>query len=391
MKLIWITPESPFPANTGGRIGIWKRLLYLSKRNDIYLYSIIDKPDEMQYKNDILKVCKEVRMYPRYTFFKIKTACFFYPYPAISRWNRDMQRDIHLKCEKLKPDFVVVDFPQMYGVLDEEVRNKYKIVLNQHNIESETLLEIGKTTQNIFKRLIYQFVGKQMEKYEHNIYLNRDVCLYTFVSIHDKEKFEKKYNIHNTYLIPVGTEIEKYPLLVNSSSAMFVGKMSYLPNELGAKWLLNSIWDAVSKECKNAKLYLVGKDSDTVLIKEAAAFDNVIVTGEVDSIDEYYKKCNVVLIPIFSGGGVKVKLLEAMGHGKLVVSTTKGLEGTDFKPMIHILTADNEEQFIKLCIAALNSPENFERIRKNSYEKVIREYSWEIIINDFEKKLFELK
>ena len=57
---------------------------------------------------------------------------------------------------------------------------------------------------------------------------------------------------------------------------------------------------------------------------------NIVVTGTVDSIEDYYEHTDIVVIPLTHGGGVKVKVLEALGHGKLVVSTIKGIEGTTF-------------------------------------------------------------
>ena len=315
MKLIWIAPECPFPANTGGRIVTWKRLLYLSERNDIYLYTIIDESCENQYKTEILKVCREVQMYSRRSFYAIFWKCFFNPYPAVSRWNNDMRKDITQKCRDIRPDLVVVDFPQMYGVLDVEVIENYTIVLNQHNIEYEALKDVGRAHSQIIKRAVYGGVAKQMEWYEERIYAVNKIALYSFVSISDKKKFEQKNRLYNTCLAPVGAEIGEYPPTVMSRCAVFAAKMSYPANEAGAKWLVDKVWPVVSKACEKAELYLVGKEPSEELKKAAAKFSNVTVTGKVDFVDKYYEECNVVLVPIFNGGGVKVKLLEALGHG----------------------------------------------------------------------------
>ncbi len=390
MDIIWITDECPYPANTGGRVGVWKRIEYMSYRNNIYLFTIIDDADEKKYIDSIRKWCKDVYMYERNSKIKILFQLFRYPYPAVSRWNKNMKEDIEKLSESLNPDYILVDGPHMMGVLSNKVINNQQVVLNQHNIEHLSLKSIGIDTYNPIKKILYTITSYKMEKYEKKVY-NDKIILYTFVSSTDKKYFEQKYNKKNTLLVPVGAELN-FDLIYNNRHIMiFVAKMSYQSNEDGAIWLLNNVWEKVLEKVPDANLYLVGKNPSEKLRSLAKEHKGVIVTGTVDDLEKYYAKTNLVVVPIFSGGGVKVKLLEALGYGKIVVTTKKGIEGTKFKNKKHLIATENSNVFAKECISIMNNPKKYEVMQKNVIQLMTEEYSWKSIINAFEYKLALIK
>ncbi|WP_373132813.1 hypothetical protein [Bacteroides ovatus] len=125
MKVIWVSPECPYPANTGGRIGIMKRLEYFSKDNEIYFFCVIDNDNEYKYSSILSKYCKKVHFYKRNkgtALFKLIKG----PFVCVSRWITTMKDDINVCFEKETIDWVIVDFPQMLG----NISKKYLILIN---------------------------------------------------------------------------------------------------------------------------------------------------------------------------------------------------------------------------------------------------------------------
>lgn len=391
MNIIWIMPECPYPANTGGRIVEWNRLKYLSQNNDIYLFLIVDNESEVKNKEYLLKYCKCVKIYVRQKRkLKILIKSIIYPFPAVSRWDDSMKKDISECYEKNNIELVIVEFSQMLGVLPQNVKNKAKIVLNQHNIEFMSMKSIANHTDNKIKRLIYKVVANQLRIYENIMYKNINILLYTFVSNEDKNFFEEKYNKNNTMLVPIGSEIKQIEEFKESHNLVFIAKMSYQPNETGALWFLNNVWNKVKNNVPDAQLFLVGKDPSVKLINFMKKDESIHVTGTVDDIEQYYDIGNVVIVPLLSGGGVKVKVLEALGHGKIVITTDKGIEGTCFKKDIHVLLANNSDDFGNFCIEALKNPYKYMNIVNNSNVIMREKYSWDGILSKFENKLNEL-
>ena len=391
MKMIWITPECPYPANTGGRVGMWKRISHLAYRNEIYLYTIVDAESEKQYAYEIKKYCTEVKFYSRRSIFSSLLACIRLPYPAVSRWNSQLTEDLRIDFRKINPDWIIIDFPQMIGALPENILRSQRLVLNQHNIEFLSLRSLGNGLGG-WKRKIYELISKQMEHYESSIYQKIKISLFTFVSSSDKRYFENRFGKHNTFLVPVGSEICECKIKANCHNLIFVAKMSYPANEEGAIWLVNYIMPQILEKVPDAHLYLVGKEPRETLINVCKDKKYVELTGTVDDLKPYYEKCNLAVVPIMTGGGVNVKLLEALGQDKLVVTTSKGIEGTDFKNNIHLKVADNPNDFACDCIDILLNPtsnENMQR-RQRARDIMINKYSWDGICNSFENKLKQL-
>ena len=88
---------------------------------------------------------------------------------------------------------------------------------------------------------------------------------------------------------------------------------------------------------------------------------------------------------------MKVKVLEALGYGKLVISTAKGIEGTSFRNEIDILTAESAKEFAHICINALQNLSCYEKVRRCGYEKIQRNFTWKAIVERFEQELNLLK
>lgn len=392
MKLFWLTAEMPFPPNTGGRIVMFKRIEYLSKNNEIYLFSIIDSEEDYKYRDDLLKYCKNVFLYNRHDHrLRNLLKLVHGPYVCVSRWQNEMKKDIDILYEDTCPDFVVVDFPQMLGNISEKVMRNGRVVLNQHNTEYVTLRNLSNIYNTFLKRMASKIESYRLESLEKKYYERNLIKLYTFVSIEDKEFFENKYGLHNTYLIPVGTEISKCDSKRKKEFIVsYIGKMEYPANVEAAIWFANNVFKKAENVIPELKYFVVGKNP----LPEVKALQennpNIIVTGTVDNVDEYFEKSDIIVIPLFHGGGVKVKLLEALGHGKLVITTNKGIEGTAFEDKKELLVAESPEQYVELISDIYAHPEVYESIKEEGLKCVQENFTWSSIISRFEMKLKEM-
>ena len=388
MKLLWIIPECPYPANTGGKQGIWNRIVQMSFTNDIHLFCVADSEEEAEASEDeILKYCKSVKFYVRKKRLSVLLKSLVFPYAAVSKWFKSMRRDVEKASEEFKPEFVLCDFPQVIGNLSKNVRTDNKIVLFQGNIEYLTMKSIAECTVSFMKKIAFSIMAKQMEIYENTIYKKSFIDLYSFVSITDKEFFEKKYHITSTNLIPVGANVSNELRISNKKQLIFVGKMSYAPNNSAVLWFIENVWSEVIKRVPDAKFYVIGKEPSEEVLKMASQYSSIIVTGLVEDVEPYYNDASAVVVPIENGGGVKVKLLEALGQGCLVIATANGIKGTDFVPDKHLLMASNAEMYIDYCVEALENPGKFAEIRNNALDKMKDEYSWKTIVAKYEKEL----
>lgn len=399
MNIIWITLESILPANSGGRLGVFKRLEQISKCNEVYLYYPYDNLKELEAVEQLQMYCKEVHPYYRkkkdiVAIAKIAAKMIRNPYTVASRCIDELQTDVN-KCIKDNDiQLINIDFPHMCVNLRGIECDKIPVVLNEHNIEWKVYKNIGKSQKNILKKILYLIDSHRLKEYESRLLSEGKISKLTFVSEKDMNEMIDNGIVdrNECALIPVGAD--NYSLLPNKNKEIiiaFIGKMSYAPNIEAAEWFVKEIFPKIKKKIDKCKFYIVGKNPSNTLLKLAC--EDVIVTGMVDSVQEYYQKANLIVLPLKNGGGVKVKLLEALGYNKKIVSTSIGVEGTMYADNKMIPVSDDAEEFATFCINALMDEEWNKEGYIGAREKFLDNYTWKIIgkkYNDVLKKVAEL-
>ncbi|SEW41968.1 glycosyltransferase family 4 protein [[Clostridium] fimetarium] len=395
MNIVLLSPEAIFPVNTGGRIVVYNRIKYLSLQgNKIFVFTIVDSREEFLIQKESLgSIAEDCKCYLRkeYLFSSMKNS-FSMPYAVASRTISDMQKDIDILLQNESIDLIDIEYPQM-AINAIEYIKKYNIpcVLGLANIEYLSLKNIGDSIKSPFKKAIYKFEAKRLERFETRLYNSGIINAFTFVSESDKEYFETTFgNINRTFLSPIGAESNHNGdrVIHDGVNIMIFGKMSYPPNIEGVLWFYKNVWPVIKEIVKNVSLYIVGRDPSKELVN--ISDESVIVTGTVDSVEEYYYKADVVAIPIFSGGGVKTKLIEAISYNVPVVCTSSGACGTKFENEKHMFITDDSHEFANRIIEIIRNQGDVNERMKQAYQLFEKEYTWEGIcrgLNDFLKTL----
>ena len=153
-------------------------------------------------------------------------------------------------------------------------------------------------------------------------------------------------------VIPFGVEPEDVPHVeVEPDSLFHIGAMDWLPNQESIRWLLEVVWPVVHREVPQAKLYLAGRKMPERWMK--ARIEGVSVVGEVPDAMYFIGSKKINVVPLLSGSGIRVKIIEAMSVGKTVITTTVGAQGIDYTDGVNLLIANTPEEFamqIKRCL-----------------------------------------
>jgi glycosyltransferase involved in cell wall biosynthesis len=393
LNIIFISAELPYPANSGGRIYTWERLKQLKRNNNsICLYTLVENNEFVDF-DKLNLVCESVNVYNRKKSYIKALLNIKKPYSVVSRFVREMYFDIKRRIENYNIDLIIIDIPEM--LINCPYDNTVNKVVTQHNIEYKLFKDISKNSRNIFKKIIYFFEYIKMKKFEKFFYKNNIIQGCTFISSKELQEFRVMFPKIKSACIPQGYNLdsniytESFIKNDRKNNMIFTGKMDYEPNVQAVKWFCKDILPIIEKRIHNIKFYIVGKNP-TKEVKNLQQDNNVIVTGKVRDMKNYFDKTNLCVIPLLSGGGVKIKLFEALGNGKIVVATSKGVEGTIFMNNEHLMVRDHSDEFAQACIDALNTPENYNDMVNSALSIIENNYNWNTIgkcYNDFLKNL----
>lgn len=169
---------------------------------------------------------------------------------------------------------------------------------------------------------------------------------------------------------------------------LFVGVMGYLPNVLAADTLVQDIWPIVHARVPDARLIIAGSLPER-LSSYPAADPSVTLAGFVADLDQLYAKARVVCCPIISGGGTRIKIIEAAAHSRAVVSTTLGAEGLPFEDGKEIVLRDGVAPLAEECVRLLQDPEAAERLGIAAREKARAPYERSAVVAHLERLFAE--
>jgi glycosyltransferase involved in cell wall biosynthesis len=179
-------------------------------------------------------------------------------------------------------------------------------------------------------------------------------------------------------LIPVGVDIEDLaptPGQPGPPRALFTGTMSYSPNYQGGEWLVERVWPLVREKLPDARLDIVGKDPPSRLAAVDGC-DGITVAGFVPSMKPWFAAAQVVVVPIRTGAGIRVKIIEALAAGRPVVSTSLGTEGLGLETGRHLLVEDDEQAFADAVVGLLADPQERARLAREGRARAERDFDW---------------
>ncbi|MFI5219273.1 MAG: glycosyltransferase family 4 protein [Bacteroidia bacterium] len=227
--------------------------------------------------------------------------------------------------------------------------SKAKVVLRSHNVEYIIWERLAESSKNLLKKKYLAFLAKRLKKYELNL-LNRYDAIVP-ISPADEQAFEKLGCRIPVKTISLGVDVSEYPNSENlpaDFSIFHLGSMDWMPNLDAVDWFMNAVYPKLVSIIPGVKIYLAGKNMPERIKQRANK--NLIVLDRIDDAKTFMKDKTVMVVPLLSGGGMRIKIIEGMAVGKAIVSTTIGAEGINYTHQKDILIADSPDEF---CSAVL--------------------------------------
>jgi glycosyltransferase involved in cell wall biosynthesis len=251
--------------------------------------------------------------------------------------------------------------------------SKAKIAYRSHNIEHE-IWERSVEQSKGLKKLYIKNLAKRIEKFEVGV-LNS----YDFLVPITQRDFNILNNAGNTkpgIAIPSGIDNPVKPsvTILSGEQLFFIGALDWVPNQEGLLWFIENCWGKILTRLPGVKLAIAGRNAPKWFLSKIAV-KNVVFMGEVDDANEFMLKNGIMIAPLLSGSGMRIKIIEGMALGKVIVTTSIGCEGIDATHEKEILIADDKNDYAYQVIRILNDAALQAKISENSFKFVVRNYS----------------
>lgn len=251
-----------------------------------------------------------------------------------------------------------------------------KVILRAHNVEHLIWKRVAQSCQNPLKRWYLKHLSLTLRAYELEHINDYDgiVC----ITRNDADLFGKEGCRKPIVSIPFGIDTGEVPTVdVEPNSLFHIGAMDWLPNQESICWLLEEVWPVVHREVPQAKLYLAGRKMPSQWME--ATIEGVSVIGEVPDAMYFIGSKKINVVPLLSGSGIRVKIIEAMSIGKVVVTTAVGAQGIDYSDGENILIADTPEQFAQQIKRCLDDDAFCKRVGEAAARLVAEQYNKQIL------------
>lgn len=219
-----------------------------------------------------------------------------------------------------------------------------RIVLRTHNIEHRIWRQLSNGERNFFRKRYLKHLALSLEHYEREHINEYDgvISITEQDSVALKEMGCRKPMVTVPFAINPGEQSEGTS--VEPMSLFHIGSMDWKPNVEAIDWFLTSVWPLLHREMPQVRLYLAGRHMPQRLVD--CRYEGVTIVGEVEDAIGFMASKSVNIVPLLSGSGIRVKILEAMSIGKPVVATSVAARGICYTDGKDILIADTPEQFV---------------------------------------------
>ncbi|MBI2842832.1 MAG: glycosyltransferase [Armatimonadetes bacterium] len=399
MKILVITNELMYPPQTGSKTREYNLFSRLAERHEVKMISFIYAPDEKEVAKELqskipvetvdFELPRSYRLMQesRWPWSRLRYLwlLFFDPLPFLVSYFRSdaMRRKVEETLSRERFDIVAVIPSMMVQHLPPKVAAKTSVTLS--NVEALVQRRNYEKAKGFVRRLENYIEWRKMHRMERDAFRRLDLC----VAVSELERkaaleIEPRANVavvdngvDTSYFEPVPSEI-------SPNSLVFTGTMKYAPNEEAMLYFCREILPLIREQVPDVRLSIVGH-SPHPSVRNLASLSGVEVIGAVPDIRPYLSRAAVVIVPLLSGGGTRLKILEALSMGKAVVSTSMGAEGLEVEHSRHILIADDPATFADQVVSMLNTPESAAALGAAGRELARSRYDWEILARRLEE------
>ena len=257
------------------------------------------------------------------------------------------------------------------------------IAMRAHNVENEIWSRMANNLPFGLKKWYLNHLTRRLRRFEERQWKHYDLLI--TLTKRDLDTYRKMGYYNGAIMSPIGLNLKNYnPQYQNKRKLdlAYIGALDWMPNQEGLLWFVNEVMPKLINRFPDVRLHVAGRNTPEEIYHLQTK--NIIVHGEVADAIKFIRENPILVVPLFSGSGMRVKILEGMALGKVVVTTTLGLEGIHATHDREVLVADTPDGFVNQIVKCFDQPALVEQIGRNA--KLFIDYNFDN--QDIAKELY---
>lgn len=375
LNILFLTHRTPFPQNSGYPIVICNTIRGLvNLGHDVSLVALNAKKNP---HHELTVDDKELLSKIKYRSFDIdiSVSVFDVAVNLFSKTSFNINRYFNAEFERLlvnelkKSNFDIIQLEGLFVslYLPSIRRNtKARLIYRLHNVENLIWLRLAQQKSDPFKKSYLRMHARRIKNYELAQLSNFDgIAVFTEQDKAALIEYGIKIPIE---ILPVGINLDHYKPDFSKTefpSLFFLGSLDWLPNREGIEWFLENFNTDLTDGDLRVRFYVAGNDIPERL-DDYEVMGKIFIQGEVDDALEFLNSKAIMIVPLLSGGGMRVKIVEGMAMQKCIISTTLGAEGINYTDGENILIANDQEGFFEAIHRCIGDEDYCKQIGRNA-------------------------
>ncbi|MCK4663493.1 MAG: glycosyltransferase family 4 protein [Bacteroidales bacterium] len=383
MKILQLCNKMPYPAKDGGAIASLSLsqgfadaghcVTILAMNTSKHYFDVNKIPKELTDKIKFISVDIDTKIKPLHLILNLLFSKL--PYNA----KRFYSKQYLIKLTKLlkEENFDIVQLEGLYLSFYIPIIRKYSnatISFRAHNIEHEIWERTVQQQKNIVKKYYFKILAKRIKTFEFSQLNKYDLLIP--ITKRDENIFNKLGNIKPSLTCPTGINYKKMSFEnhnIEFPSLFHIGSLDWIPNTEGLLWFINNVWFKIKNKYPEINFYIAGRNAPDWFINKIKD-SKIEFLGEIEDAYKFMNTKAIMIVPLLSGSGMRIKIIEGMALGKTIVTTSIGIEGIDANHKKNILIANSTKEFIDTIEELINNKDFFIEIGINAKEFIKKHF-----------------
>jgi polysaccharide biosynthesis protein PslH len=382
MQILFLSRWFPYPANNGSKLRILNLLRGLANKHTVTLISFFEPVEGEPDIAGLKEICQNVHIVPWHEFdpSSLRALRGFLgvrPRSVVDTYSKEMSVVFHQTLQAGQFDLVIASQIDMATYAVEQDRLPILLEEAELGVYAQKALQAPSLKSRIRNGLTW---------WKYRVFLQglfRKIAASTVVSEQEKQLLQSSVpNAAKVLVVPNCMKLQDYEgvsALARPNSLIYTGSFRYYVNHDAMVWFIGEVFPIILARCPQTELIITGDPAGQPLPSSA----HVEQTGVVEDIRPWVAAARVALAPLQTGGGTRLKILEAMALHTPVVSTSKGAEGLDAQAGVHLLVADSPRDFADAVVRLLQDDRLYQTLAEAGYDLVQQKYNWDVAIPGF--------